>query len=109
MFTLRLCVIIQSHITLQYELSESPQANKICKTPRLSPYQKGILTKSLTKYHDAAAGCDPTEQDPKARVACETYVKTGMVLVGGEIFTSAWVDIEEITRIRPRNWLRQHS
>lgn len=38
------------------------------------------------------------EQDPKARVACETYVKTGMVLVGGEITTSAWVDIEEITR-----------
>lgn len=37
-------------------------------------------------------------QDPKARVACETYVKTGMVLVGGEITTSAWVDIEEITR-----------
>jgi S-adenosylmethionine synthetase len=31
------------------------------------------------------------EQDPKARVACETYVKTGMVLVGGEITTSAWV------------------
>lgn len=39
------------------------------------------------------------EQDPKARVACETYVKTGMVLVGGEITTSAWVDIEEITVI----------
>lgn len=38
------------------------------------------------------------EQDPKARVACETYVKTGMVLVGGEITTRAWVDIEEITR-----------
>lgn len=38
------------------------------------------------------------EQDPKARVACETYVKTGMVMVGGEITTSAWVDIEEITR-----------
>ncbi|WP_016857370.1 methionine adenosyltransferase [Candidatus Williamhamiltonella defendens] len=37
-------------------------------------------------------------QDPKARVACETYVKTGMVIVGGEITTSAWVDIEEITR-----------
>ncbi len=37
-------------------------------------------------------------QDPKARVACETYVKTGMVLVGGEITTSAWVDIEELTR-----------
>ncbi|UVK76984.1 MAG: methionine adenosyltransferase [Sodalis sp. Fse] len=37
-------------------------------------------------------------QDPKARVACETYVKTGMVLVGGEITTRAWVDIEELTR-----------
>ncbi|MGP1931186.1 MAG: methionine adenosyltransferase [Arsenophonus sp. ET-DL12-MAG3] len=38
------------------------------------------------------------EQDLKARVACETYVKTGMVIVGGEITTNAWVDIEEITR-----------
>ncbi|UDG81316.1 S-adenosylmethionine synthase [Candidatus Profftia lariciata] len=38
------------------------------------------------------------EQDPKARVACETYVKTGMVLVGGEITTTAWVDIEDLTR-----------
>lgn len=38
------------------------------------------------------------KQDTKARVACETYVKTGMVMVGGEITTDAWVDIEEITR-----------
>ena len=38
------------------------------------------------------------QQDPKARVACETYVKTGMVMVGGEINTSAWVDIEAIAR-----------
>lgn len=37
-------------------------------------------------------------QDAKARVACETFVKTGMVLVGGEITTSAWVDIEKLTR-----------
>jgi S-adenosylmethionine synthetase len=37
-------------------------------------------------------------KDPSARVACETYVKTGMVLVGGEINTTAWVDIEELTR-----------
>lgn len=37
-------------------------------------------------------------KDPKARVACETLVKTGMVLVGGEITTTAWVDVEEITR-----------
>ncbi|MES2219129.1 MAG: methionine adenosyltransferase [Pseudomonadota bacterium] len=37
-------------------------------------------------------------QDKRARVACETFVKTGMVLVGGEVTTSAWVDIEQITR-----------
>ena len=38
------------------------------------------------------------EQDPSARVACETLVKTGMVIVAGEVTTSAWVDIEEIAR-----------
>jgi len=49
------------------------------------------------------------EQDPKARVACETFVKTGMVLVGGEITTSAWVDIEEITRNTIRDIGYVHS
>ncbi len=38
------------------------------------------------------------EQDTQARVACETYAKTGMVIVGGEITTSAWVDVEQLTR-----------
>ncbi len=38
------------------------------------------------------------EQDPKARVACETFVKTGMVMLGGEITTEAWVDQEELVR-----------
>lgn len=37
-------------------------------------------------------------QDKYARVACETFVKTGMVLVGGEITTKAWVDVEELVR-----------
>ena len=37
-------------------------------------------------------------QDPAARVACETLVKTGVAIVAGEITTSAWVDIEEIAR-----------
>ncbi len=49
------------------------------------------------------------QQDPKARVACETYVKTGMVLVGGEITTSAWVDIEELTRKTVREIGYTHS
>ena len=37
-------------------------------------------------------------EDPGARVACETMVKTGVVIVAGEITTSAWVDFEEIVR-----------
>ncbi len=37
-------------------------------------------------------------QDRKARVACETLVKTGMVVVAGEVTTTAWVDIEELVR-----------
>ena len=38
------------------------------------------------------------EQDPTARVACETCTTTGMVLVMGEITTSAYVDIPSIVR-----------
>ena len=37
-------------------------------------------------------------QDPKARVACETLINTGMVIISGEITTSAWVDMTEIVR-----------
>ena len=38
------------------------------------------------------------EQDPKARVACETLVNTGMAILSGEITTSAWVDMQDIVR-----------
>lgn len=37
-------------------------------------------------------------QDPRARVACETMVKTGVAIIAGEITTSAWVDLEALTR-----------
>ena len=37
-------------------------------------------------------------QDKRARVACETMVKTGAAIAAGEVTTSAWVDIEAITR-----------
>ncbi|MGY6215661.1 methionine adenosyltransferase [Methylolobus aquaticus] len=37
-------------------------------------------------------------QDPKSRVAVETMVKTGMVVLAGEVTTSAWVDTEELVR-----------
>jgi len=38
------------------------------------------------------------KDDPNARVACETLVKTGMVVVAGEITTQAWVDLEDLAR-----------
>jgi S-adenosylmethionine synthetase len=37
-------------------------------------------------------------QDPQGRVACETLIKTGVVLVAGEVTTTAWVDLEELVR-----------
>ena len=37
-------------------------------------------------------------QDPAAHVACETFIKTGVAIVGGEITTSAWVDLEDLIR-----------
>lgn len=37
-------------------------------------------------------------QDPKSRIACETMVKTGMVILAGEITTDAWVDTEDLVR-----------
>jgi len=36
--------------------------------------------------------------DPKARVACETLVKTGMAVVAGEITTTAWIDMPVVVR-----------
>ena len=39
------------------------------------------------------------EQDPMARVACETFVTTGVITVMGEITTTAYVDIEKIARL----------
>jgi S-adenosylmethionine synthetase len=36
--------------------------------------------------------------DPASRVACETFTTTGMVLVGGEITTNTYVDVQEIAR-----------
>src|SRR6187549_2526879 len=37
-------------------------------------------------------------QDKRARVACETMVKTGAAIVAGEVTTTAWVDIEALAR-----------
>jgi len=37
-------------------------------------------------------------QDTRGRVACETFITVGLVIVGGEITTSSWVDIQELVR-----------
>jgi S-adenosylmethionine synthetase len=38
------------------------------------------------------------EKDPQARVACETFLTTGLVVVGGEISTNTYVDVQRIVR-----------
>src|SRR5436190_15298888 len=42
------------------------------------------------------------EKDPQARVACETFITTGFVIVGGEMSTDSYVDIPRIVRDRIR-------
>lgn len=58
---------------------------------------EGHPDKVADQVSDAILDAILTE-DPEARVACESLVKTGMVLVAGEVRTNSWVDIEEITR-----------
>ncbi|MEI8347007.1 MAG: methionine adenosyltransferase [Pseudomonadota bacterium] len=38
------------------------------------------------------------EQDPKSRVACETLITTGLVVLAGEITTKAYVDLQRVVR-----------
>ncbi|MBI5124318.1 MAG: methionine adenosyltransferase, partial [Candidatus Omnitrophica bacterium] len=38
------------------------------------------------------------KQDPSGRVACETYVTMGLIIIGGEITTTAYVDIHSLCR-----------
>ncbi len=49
------------------------------------------------------------EQDTAARVACETLVNTGMVIIAGEITTNAWVDLQDVVRKTVKNIGYNHS
>src|SRR5512136_3119685 len=41
--------------------------------------------------------------DPESKVACETFVTTGLVVCGGEVHTQGWVDVQETARKIIRN------
>lgn len=43
------------------------------------------------------------KQDPNARVACETMVTTGLVVVGGEVTTTAYIDVHDVIRKTIKN------
>ncbi len=43
------------------------------------------------------------KQDPNARVACETMVTTGLVVVAGEVTTSAYIDVQDVVRKTIKN------
>ncbi len=58
---------------------------------------EGHPDKLADQISDAVLDAILTE-DPHARVACETMVKTGVAIIGGEITTSAWVDLEDLVR-----------
>ncbi|MFW9905681.1 MAG: methionine adenosyltransferase [Candidatus Thorarchaeota archaeon] len=58
---------------------------------------EGHPDKMADQISDAILDSILTE-DPDAHVACETYLTTGMVLIGGEITTSTYVDVQAVTR-----------
>lgn len=58
---------------------------------------EGHPDKIADQISDAVLDAILTE-DPKARVACETLIKTGVVVLAGEITTNAWVDFDQIVR-----------
>ncbi|MDP7152774.1 MAG: S-adenosylmethionine synthetase N-terminal domain-containing protein, partial [Paracoccaceae bacterium] len=58
---------------------------------------EGHPDKMADQISDAILDAILTE-DKEGRVACETMLKTGMVVIAGEITTKAWVDLEEICR-----------
>jgi len=58
---------------------------------------EGHPDKMADQISDAILDAILTE-DKDARVACETMVKTGMVIIAGEITTTAWIDLEELCR-----------
>src|SRR3981189_1377400 len=75
-------------------------------TPRLSDDEYLFTSESVTEGHPDKVADQISDgvldavlrDDPYGRVACETLVNTGLVVVSGEISTETWVDIQEVAR-----------
>src|SRR5438132_7361614 len=75
-------------------------------TTFMSSPQLFLTSESVTEGHPDKL-CDQISdavldaliaQDPESRVACEAAVTTGLVVVMGEISTTAWVDVQKLVR-----------
>src|SRR4051812_12549613 len=74
--------------------------------PALSDNEYLFTSESVTEGHPDKVADQISDgvldavlrDDPKGRVACETLVNTGLVVVSGEISTSVYVDIQEVAR-----------
>jgi S-adenosylmethionine synthetase len=72
-------IIIMSFFFTSESVSEG-HPDKVC-----DAISDGVLDAILAK-------------DPNARVACETFVTTGLVLVGGEVTTEAYIEVQDVVR-----------
>jgi len=57
----------------------------------------GHPDKVCDQISDAVLDC-VLKDDPKGRVACETFITAGLVIVGGEITTKTYVDVQDLVR-----------
>ncbi|MFL5839579.1 MAG: S-adenosylmethionine synthetase N-terminal domain-containing protein, partial [Thermoleophilaceae bacterium] len=75
-------------------------------TPVLSDNEYLFTSESVTEGHPDKVADQISDgvldavlrDDPAGRVACETLVNTGLVVVSGEISTHTYVDIQEVAR-----------
>jgi S-adenosylmethionine synthetase len=85
---------------------ETPSHMKSSKSPAADNKVRFFTSESVTEGHPDKV-CDfisdsvldaVLKDDPDARVACESYATTGLVVVGGEITTETWVDLPTVVR-----------
>lgn len=71
--------------------------DKICDQVIASFNELTTAVNRLVQISDAILDAH-LEQDPRAKVACETFAKTGMIMVGGEISSKANVNYQKVIR-----------